>query len=170
MRDQRGDPITEAGNRAEIPCCHRGPPFGAHPPGGLAARLARVGNVSWFTDRRPGSTDKSCREVIAMRYGLLVLGIVLGIGLYQGWLERAYDQATFEALTDDARLAIDVRCSDVHGRAGQDCRSTLKRLYIAGALEPDRTLRAWCESVKTERWQGSRTTPPTICVQRYGGW
>lgn len=105
-----------------------------------------------------------------MRSGLLVLGVVLGIALHQGWLARAWDEATSEALTEDARLAIDVRCSEEHGRAGQECRRTLKRLYIAGALEPDRTLRAWCESVKTRRWQAHRTPPPPMCVQRYGGW
>ena len=105
-----------------------------------------------------------------MRYGLLVAGIVLCIGLYQGWLGRVYDHAANAGLTEDARLAIDVRCQGQEGRADRECRSMLKRLYLAGSLDPDRTLRVYCDSVKTARWGGSRPTPPDVCVRRYGGW
>jgi hypothetical protein len=46
----------------------------------------------------------------------------------------------------------------------------LTKLYVAGALEPDTTLRAYCESERTMRWQASQARPPRICVERYGGW
>jgi hypothetical protein len=109
-----------------------------------------------------------------MRYALVVLGIAgcigLGIGLHRGWFSRAYDQATTAALTEDARLAIDVRCQGEDTRASRECRATLKRLYLSGSLDPDRTLRTWCQEFKTARWGGSRPAPPEVCVQRYGGW
>jgi hypothetical protein len=105
-----------------------------------------------------------------MRYGLLVLGIVTCIVLHQGWLARAYDHATTAALSEDARLAIAARCQGQEGRAVRECRSTLKKLYLAGALDPDKTLRAYCDSVKTSRWGGSHPPPPALCVERYGGW
>jgi len=105
-----------------------------------------------------------------MRYGLLVLGIAVFIGLYQGWLARAYDYGTTAALTEEARVAIDVRCQIQDDRAARECRSLLKKLYLAGSLDPDKTLRAYCDSVKTARWGGRRPAQPEVCVQRYGGW
>jgi hypothetical protein len=105
-----------------------------------------------------------------MRYGLLVLCLAIGIGLYQGWFARAYDHVTTAALSEDARLAIDLRCQDQVERAARDCRSLLKKLYLAGSLDPDKTLRFYCESVKTGRWGGSRPEPPAVCVERYGAW
>jgi hypothetical protein len=105
-----------------------------------------------------------------MRYGLLVLGTASCIGLYQGWFARAYERVTTAALTDEARLAIAVRCQMKDDHAAHECRSTLKKLYLAGALDPDRTLRTYCDSVKNARWGGSRPAPPQVCVQRYGGW
>ena len=108
-----------------------------------------------------------------MRTGLLVLGLaacILGIGLSQGWFVRAYDHATMAALSEDARLAIDLRCGHQEGRAGRECRTMLKKLFLAGSLDPDKTLRAWCESVRNAGWAGSPPPPPRVCVQRYGGW
>jgi len=109
-----------------------------------------------------------------MRYGLVALGIVgcigLGVTLHQGWFTRAYDQAITAALSEEARLAIDVRCQGHEERATRECRATLERLYLSGSLDPDRTLRAYCESVKQGRFGGRRPPPPEVCVQRYGGW
>lgn len=105
-----------------------------------------------------------------MRYGLLVLGFILGLGLHQGWLVQAYDHVASAGLSEEARLAIDVRCRDREGRAAGACRAMITRLYRAGSLDPDKTLRTYCESVKNARWGGSRPPPPEVCVQRYGGW
>jgi len=105
-----------------------------------------------------------------MRLGLLVLVFILTIGAYQGWFSRAYDHVTTSALSDDARLAIDLRCQGQHGHAAPECRNTLKKLYLSGSLDPDKTLRTYCESVKTARWGGSRPPPPEVCIERYGGW
>jgi hypothetical protein len=105
-----------------------------------------------------------------MRYGLLALGIAVCIALNLGWFARTCDHATTAALTEEARTAIDVRCQNQDGRAGHECRSMLKKLYLAGALDPDRTLRTYCESVKHARWGASQPPPPKVCVERYGGW
>ena len=105
-----------------------------------------------------------------MRYGLLVLALVGSIALYRGWLGQAYDHATTAALTEEARMAIDVRCQALEGQAARQCRGMLKRLYLAGSLDPDTTLRAYCDSVKSAAWGGRRPAPPALCVQRYGGW
>ena len=105
-----------------------------------------------------------------MRYGLIVLGVVIAIGLCQGWLARAYDRVTTAALTDEARLAIELRCEDESSRSARECRSVLKKLYLAGSLDPDTTLRTYCDSVKHARWGGSLPPPPKVCVERYGGW
>lgn len=105
-----------------------------------------------------------------MRYGLLALSIAVCIGLYQGWFAGACDHATTAALTEEARIAIEVGCQGLDGRAARQCRSMLTKVYLAGSLDPDRTLRSYCDSVKNARWGGSRPAPPEVCVQRYGGW
>jgi hypothetical protein len=105
-----------------------------------------------------------------MRYTLLVLGIIVCLGLYQGWFAQAYDKATTAALSEKAGLAIDVRCRSQDGRAARECRAMLKKLYLSGSLDPDRTLRVYCDSVKNARWGGSRPAPPKLCVELYGGW
>jgi hypothetical protein len=106
----------------------------------------------------------------ALLAGGLAVCILLGIGLHQSWFSRAYDAATTAALSADARLAIDLRCRGDGTRAHRECRATLKRLYLSGALDPDRTLRTYCQEYKNARWGGSLPPPPAVCVQRYGGW
>jgi len=105
-----------------------------------------------------------------MRRGLLVMGIAVVIGMSQDWVARACDRASTAALTEDARLAIDVRCRRGDERAVRKCRSTLKKLFLAGSLDPDKTLRTYCDSVKHSPWGGIRRAPPALCVRRYGGW
>lgn len=105
-----------------------------------------------------------------MRQGLLVVGIAVCVGLAQGWVSRTVDQATTTALTEESRLAIDLRCQGDSERANRECRETLKKLFLSGSLDPDKTLRAYCDSVKEGRWGGSRPAPPAACVERYGGW
>ncbi len=104
-----------------------------------------------------------------MRYGLLVLailGCVAGTVLFF----RAYDDVTTAALSDDARLAVDVGCRGKNGYAKRECRAMLKKLYLSRSLDPDKTLRAYCDSIKSARWGGSSPPPPRLCVERYGGW
>lgn len=103
-----------------------------------------------------------------MRYGILVFGIAVCIGLSHGWLARTYDRVTSAALTDDARLAIDVRCRLKGERAAQECRTTLKKLFLSRALDPEKALRDHCESLKHARWGGSHAALPRSCAQRYG--
>lgn len=105
-----------------------------------------------------------------MRTGLFILGIAVCVAFHQGWFAPAYDRATTAALSEEARLAIDVRCKHRDDRAGRECRAILKKLYLSGSLDPDKTLRAYCDSVRNARWGGSRSAPPKLCVQRYGGW
>jgi len=105
-----------------------------------------------------------------MRSGFLVPAGVVAFALLVGAAAMLVDRAATEALSEDARLAIELRCQDREGPAGRECRSTLERLFLAGTLDPDRTLRAYCESVKTARWGGSRPPPPRVCTDRYGGW
>ena len=105
-----------------------------------------------------------------MRTGILVPGLALCIALACAWLAGPMDHITARALTDDARLAIDVRCRDHDDSASRECRDTLKRLYLSGALDPDKTLRTYCDSVRSGRWGGSQPPPPSLCVERYGGW
>ena len=105
-----------------------------------------------------------------MRYGLLALGIAVCIGIYLDWFARAYDHLTTAALSEEARLAIEVRCQVPDDRAARACRGTLKKLYLAGALDPSRTLRTYCDSVESSWWGGRGPALPAVCVQRYGGW
>jgi hypothetical protein len=71
-----------------------------------------------------------------MKYALLVLGIAVCIGLSHGSVARLYDQATTAALSEEARLAIDVRCRDQDGRGERECRAMLKKLYLSGSVQP----------------------------------
>jgi hypothetical protein len=109
-----------------------------------------------------------------MRYGLLVTGLILlplfCVGVYQGGLGGVYDRLTRAALSEDARTAVDIRCRIEDDGAARQCRATLEKLYLAGSLDPDKTLRAWCDAVKEQRWGGARPKPPELCVRRYGGW
>ena len=56
-----------------------------------------------------------------MRCGLRVLGIALGIGLTLVGLIWAHGYATKAALTDEERLAIEIRCPDETTREGRKC-------------------------------------------------
>ena len=105
-----------------------------------------------------------------MRTGLLILGIAVCIGLSQGWIARGYHHAISRALSEDARLAIKLRCGENGGRSVAECQAMLTKLYLSGSLDPDKTLRAHCDAVKNSRWGGSRPAPPKLCVRRYGGW
>ncbi|HPG24957.1 MAG TPA: hypothetical protein PLW10_04930 [Myxococcota bacterium] len=73
-------------------------------------------------------------------------------------------------LDEDARQAIEIGCRDRPGDARRTCEQTLARLYLAGRLDPDKTLRAWCLRVKDSRWAGPPPAPPPLCQERYGGW
>ncbi len=105
-----------------------------------------------------------------MRYVLVVLALVGGIGLVHACSQRLVELAPGSGLTEDARLAIEVRCRDHNSQASRQCRSVLKRLYLAGTLDPDTTLRDYCAEVEAAPWGGRRPPPPALCVERYGGW
>lgn len=107
-----------------------------------------------------------------MRYGLLALGtaVAVCVAISHDWLARAYDAATTAALSEEARLAIEIRCQLQDAPAAVDCRRMLKKLYLAGSLDPHRTLRTYCDSVRSAWWGGRGPALPEVCVQRYGGW
>lgn len=103
-----------------------------------------------------------------MRYGLLALGIAACIGIH--WLTAAYQEATGAALSDEARSAIELRCKGLEEHAARECRGLLEKLYLASALDPERTLRAHCTRSKVVKWRNRQPAPPELCVERYGGW
>jgi len=105
-----------------------------------------------------------------MRSGLLIIVIPIGIAMCLGLLARVYGDAASAALSEDARIAIEVRCGIEHDRAARDCRSLLKKLYRSGSLDPDKTLRTYCDRVKNALWGGSRPAQPEVCLKRYGRW
>lgn len=105
-----------------------------------------------------------------MRSGFLALGVAGCIGLSSGWLACSYRDATGAALSEDARLAMELRCEGREARAAADCRRLLAKLYLAGTLDPEKTLRAHCTPASTRRWGRRPPPPPALCVQRYGGW
>lgn len=109
-----------------------------------------------------------------MRQSIIVVGTVMGtvvgtvaLGLGLAILAGPCGVA---ALDEDARLAIELGCEDRADRAQDQCRARLRKLYLSRALDPDKTLRAYCERVRDARWGGARPSPPRLCVERYGGW
>jgi len=105
-----------------------------------------------------------------MKPALLVLAAVTAAGIHQVLIAPALHDVTASALSDDARMAIELRCGDAQSSGARDCRARLERLYASGSLDPDKTLRAYCESVKSQPWGHAHTAPPKVCVDRYGGW
>jgi hypothetical protein len=105
-----------------------------------------------------------------MRTGLLVPGLAVCAVACLAWLTPVCERMTTAALSEEARVAIDVRCQGRQDRSARECRRLLTKLYLSGSLDPDRTLRTWCEQVENSVWGGSRPAPPALCVERYGGW
>lgn len=105
-----------------------------------------------------------------MKPALLVLGVIATAAIGRGLIAPALDDVATRSLSADAQLALDVRCGAPRSDSARACRDRFERLYAAGSLDPDKTLRTYCESVRTARWGGGSTTPPRLCVERYGGW
>jgi hypothetical protein len=105
-----------------------------------------------------------------VRHALIVLVIAVCIGLHQGCFAQAHERLALAALSEDATLAMQLRCDGQPERARRECREMLKKLYLSGTLDPDKTLRSHCRSIRDARWGGSRPPPPPVCVERYGGW
>jgi hypothetical protein len=101
-----------------------------------------------------------------MRNGLIAVGIAVLIGLQHVWLRHAAQAA----LSDDARLAIELRCQGREGHEARKCRKLLEKLYLAGRLDPEMTLRAHCTPLETVELGARPPSPPALCVERYGGW
>lgn len=106
------------------------------------------------------------REDTEMRFVLLALGIAVCVAFHHAWLAHAAEAA----LSEEARLATELRCKGREGHAASDCRRLLEKLYLAGTLDPERTLRAHCTPVRMIEWGARPPAPPALCVQRYGGW
>ena len=101
-----------------------------------------------------------------MRHGLLALAAASGIAAAVG----VYAYANHAALSDSAELAIELRCESQSGAPARECRKLLRRLYLAGSLDPETTLRSYCDAFRAARWRGRRPRPPAMCAERYGGW
>ena len=94
-----------------------------------------------------------------MKHTLLALGAAAALGLFTLLLVPGLHRATAGSLGEEARLAIDVRCGEADGGAARACRTRLERLYAAGALEPDRTLRLRRFKFKFPILPGNRANP-----------
>jgi hypothetical protein len=102
-----------------------------------------------------------------MRYGLLVvLGVPACIAIHQIWISSA----TEAALSEEARLATEIRCEGRVGEEASKCRKLHERLYLAGTLDPEKALRDHCTRDTTVEWGRRPPAPPELCVERYGGW
>jgi len=140
------------------------------PAGCRAAARRGQSDVRCFTNRPPAAAEKWRREEVIVRYGLLALGaLVLGTAIWIG-LHRGLLAGSAAVLDETARLAIEIRCQGREGRDGRECVALLRKLYLAGSLDPEKTLRDYCTPSKTQAWGGRRRPPPALCVERYGGW
>ena len=101
-----------------------------------------------------------------MRKGLIAVGIAVCIGLHHVWITHVAEAA----LGDDARLAIELRCEVRQGYEGRKCRKLLEKLFLAGRLDPERTLRAYCTPLEIVELGTRPPAPPPLCIERYGGW
>ncbi len=99
-----------------------------------------------------------------MRFVIPVLVVAACVGIHQLGLAIV----SHAALGDDAQRAIDIRCAGQSGQTALDCRTLHAKLYRAGTLDPEVTLRAYCTRPEPLEWRTRR--PPAFCVERYGGW
>ena len=60
-----------------------------------------------------------------MRYGLLAVAVAVCIGLFHVWLENAYLGGAGAGLSEEARVAIEIRCQGLDGEAARECRACL---------------------------------------------
>jgi len=95
-----------------------------------------------------------------MRYALIALGTATCLGLHHA--------ATTPSLDEEAALAIELRCAGQSESVAENCRELHQKLYLAGSLDPDRSLRDYCTPVRTRERIHRR--PPAVCVDRFGGW
>jgi hypothetical protein len=108
------------------------------------------------------------REAVDMKPLVISTAIVVVLVLHQLWVGPALERMATESLGEEARLAIELRCGDAQTPAARTCRADLERLYASGSLDPERTLRAYCAEVTTAPWGRRNTSPPPVCVERYG--
>lgn len=130
-----------------------------------SVREPTLRRVRWFTNVRAAQAEKREREDADMRYVLLALGIAACIALHQTWLSHVAGTA----LSDDAHLAIELRCKGRQGGAARDCHVLLEKLYLAGTLDPEKTLRTYCAPSRLVQWGARRPARPALCDRRDGG-
>lgn len=99
-----------------------------------------------------------------MRIVIPALVVVVCIALHQLGLALV----TEATLDEDADFAIEIRCQGQEKRVANNCRALHARLYRAGTLDPEVTLRAYCTRPEPLEWRTRRA--PAFCVERYGGW
>jgi hypothetical protein len=100
------------------------------------------------------------RKDTEMRHATIALGTGLCIGLHQ--------IACAPPLDEQASLATELRCEGQKGRLAEGCRELHEKLYQAGTLDPEKSLRDYCTPVRTK--QRVHRRPPEVCVERFGGW
>ena len=103
-----------------------------------------------------------------MKPVLAAAGLIATVGIHQVFIGPALDRVAAESLSGDARLAIALRCGESDRPAATRCRADLERLFASGALQPDRTLRAYCAEVRSAPWGRQHPSPPRVCVERFG--
>jgi len=84
------------------------------------------------------------------------------------WIGPQLGEVARASLDEDARLALDLRCGEPTSGAARDCRANLERLYASGSLDPDRTLRAHCDEIRTAPWGRTHPALPRVCRERFG--
>jgi hypothetical protein len=120
--------------------------------------------VFCFTLPRGIDADPRIREDTEMRFVIPVLVVAACIASHQLGLALVSEAA----LGDDAALAIDIRCRGQEGRIASNCRALHAKLYRAGTLDPEVTLRDYCTRPEPIEWRTQRA--PAFCIERYGGW
>ena len=88
----------------------------------------------------------------------------------RGWLDEPRSWLDREALAPEEQAAVELQCRGMSNALRTSCEQEVAASVASGEIDPEPILRVHCTRFDNLWAETPVEIPPSLCIERYGGW